>query len=209
MMQHEDSGRFLYALSKRARKYYLGLTIISQDVEDFIGSKYGRSVINNSSMQILMKQSTASIDKVASVFGLTEGEKFLLLECEVGEGLFFAGLNHVALKVIASYTEDQLITTNPQELLEIQAEMAPEAGTEQTTVETTPSVTPPPVPPAQDAAVAGGPAESAAEPMSPSAPPPPAPAAPPPPAPPVTTETIETAGSTSTAPPTPLQMPEG
>jgi hypothetical protein len=73
-------------------------------------------------MQILMKQSPASIDKIASVFGLTEGEKFLLLECEVGEGLFFAGLNHVALKVIASYTEDQIITTNPQQLLEMQAQ---------------------------------------------------------------------------------------
>ena len=121
MMQNEDSGKFLYAMAKRARKYYLGVTIISQDVEDFIGSKYGRSVINNSSMQILMKQSPASIDKIASVFGLTEGEKFLLLECEVGEGLFFAGLNHVALKVIASYTEDQIITTNPQQLLEMQA----------------------------------------------------------------------------------------
>ncbi len=120
MMQHEDSGKFLYALAKRCRKYYLGLTIISQDVEDFLGSKYGRSVINNSSMQILMKQSPSSVDKIASVFNLTEGEKFLLLECEVGEGLFFAGLNHVAIKVVASYTEDQLITTNPQELLDIQ-----------------------------------------------------------------------------------------
>jgi len=117
MMQHEDSGKFLFALAKRARKYYLGLTIISQDVEDFLDSKYGRTVVNNSSMQILLKQSTASIDKVAQVFNLTEGEKFLLLECEVGEGLFFAGLNHVAIKVIASYTEDQLITTDPRELL--------------------------------------------------------------------------------------------
>lgn len=121
MMQHEDSGKFLYALAKRCRKYYLGLTIISQDVEDFVSSKYGRSVINNSSMQLLMKQSPASIDKISSTFGLTEGEKFLLLECEVGEGLFFAGLNHVAIKVIASYAEDQMITTNPQQLLEMQA----------------------------------------------------------------------------------------
>ena len=127
MMQNEDSGKFLYALAKRCRKYYMGLTIISQDVEDFISSKYGRSVINNSSMQLLMKQSTASIDKVASVFGLTEGEKFLLLECQVGEGLFFAGLNHVAIKVIASYTEDQLITTNPEQLLEMQAAEKAEA----------------------------------------------------------------------------------
>jgi type IV secretory pathway VirB4 component len=124
MMQYEDSAKFLYALAKRCRKYFMGLTIISQDVEDFLGSKYGRSVINNSSMQLLMKQSTASVDKVASVFSLTEGEKFLLLECEVGEGLFFAGLNHVAIKVIASYTEDQIITTNPQEILEREQEEA-------------------------------------------------------------------------------------
>jgi type IV secretory pathway VirB4 component len=121
MMQHEDSGKFLFAMAKRCRKYYLGLTVISQDVEDFLGSKYGRSIINNSSMQILMKQSPSSVDKIASVFNLTEGEKFLLLECEVGEGLFFAGLNHVAIKIIASYTEDQLITTNPQEILDQQA----------------------------------------------------------------------------------------
>ncbi len=117
MMQHEDSGKFLYALAKRARKYYLGLTIVSQDVEDFLDSKYGRTVVNNSSLQILLKQSTAAINKVSEVFNLTEGEKFLLLECEVGEGLFFAGLNHVAIKIIASYTEDQMITTDPRELL--------------------------------------------------------------------------------------------
>lgn len=117
MMEHEDSAKFLFSLAKRARKYYLGLTIISQDVEDFLDSKYGRTVVNNSSLQILLKQSTSSIEKIAQTFNLTEGEKFLLLECEVGEGLFFAGLNHVAIKVIASYTEDQLITTDPRELL--------------------------------------------------------------------------------------------
>jgi len=122
MMQYEDSGKFLYALAKRARKYYLGLTIITQDVEDFIGSKYGRAVVSNSSMQILMKQNPASVDKIASVFGLTEGEKFLLLECSVGEGLFFAGLNHVAIKVVASYAENRIITTNPEEILAQQAE---------------------------------------------------------------------------------------
>ena len=126
MMQNEDSAKFLFSLAKRARKYYLGLTIVSQDVEDFLDSKYGRTVVNNSSMQILLKQSTAAVEKVAKVFNLTEGEKFLLLECEVGEGLFFAGLNHVAIKVIASYTEDRLITTNPQELLEQQAEAVEE-----------------------------------------------------------------------------------
>jgi type IV secretory pathway VirB4 component len=117
MMQYEDSAKFLYGLAKRARKYYLGLTIISQDVEDFLASRYGKAVVANSSMQVLMKQSTASVDIVAEVFNLTEGEKYMLLETDVGEGLFFAGLNHVAFKAVASYTEDQIITTDPRQLL--------------------------------------------------------------------------------------------
>jgi conjugal transfer ATP-binding protein TraC len=117
MMQYEDSAKFLHGLAKRARKYYLGLTIISQDVEDFLGNRYGKAVVANSSLQILMKQSTASIDIVSEIFNLTEGEKYLLLESDVGEGLFFAGLNHVAFKAIASYTEDQIITTDPKQLL--------------------------------------------------------------------------------------------
>lgn len=119
MMQHEDSAKFIYGLAKRCRKYYMGLTVISQDVEDFFASKYGRAVISNASMAMLLKQSTSTIDKVAEVFNLTEGEKYLLLECDVGEGLFYAGLNHVALKIIASYTEDQLITTDPRQLVEL------------------------------------------------------------------------------------------
>lgn len=117
MMQFEDSAKFLHGLVKRARKYYLGLTIISQDVEDFLASRYGKAVVSNSSMQVLFKQSTASIDIVTEVFNLTEGEKYLLLESDVGEGLFFAGLNHVAIKAVASYTEDQIITTDPKQLL--------------------------------------------------------------------------------------------
>lgn len=117
MMQYEDSAKFLHGLAKRARKYYLGLTIISQDVEDFLGSRYGKAVVANSSMQVLMKQSTASIDIVAETFNLTEGEKYMLLESDVGEGLFFAGMNHVAFKAVASYTEDQIITTDPKQLL--------------------------------------------------------------------------------------------
>jgi len=117
MMQYEDSAKFLHGLAKRARKYYLGLTIISQDVEDFLSSRYGKAIVSNSSMQVLLKQSNASIDIIAETFGLTEGEKYLLLESDVGEGLFFAGLNHVAIKVIASYSEDQVITTNPEQLL--------------------------------------------------------------------------------------------
>ncbi|MFA7252943.1 MAG: DUF87 domain-containing protein [Patescibacteria group bacterium] len=117
MMQYEDSAKFLHGLAKRARKYYLGLTIISQDVEDFLSSRYGKAVVANSSMQVLMKQSTASVDLVAETFNLTEGEKYLLLESDVGEGLFFAGLNHVAFKAVASYTEDQIITTDPKQIL--------------------------------------------------------------------------------------------
>ncbi|OQB05637.1 MAG: Type IV secretion system protein virB4 [bacterium ADurb.Bin212] len=117
MMQYEDSAKFLHGLVKRARKYYLGVTVISQDVEDFLGSRYGKAVVSNSSMQLLMKQSTSSIDIVAETFRLTEGEKYLLLESDVGEGLFFAGLNHVAIKIVASYAEDQIITTNPKQLL--------------------------------------------------------------------------------------------
>lgn len=117
MMQYEDSARFLYGLAKRCRKYYLGLTIISQDVEDFLSNKYGKAVVSNSAMQVLLKQSTSSIDVVTDVFNLTEQEKYLLLNASVGEGLFFAGLNHVAIKVAASYTEDQIITTDPKQLL--------------------------------------------------------------------------------------------
>jgi type IV secretory pathway VirB4 component len=121
LLQHEDSAAYLYSFAKRARKYYLGMTTISQDVEDFLDSKYGRSIINNTSLQILLKQSTSAIDKVAAAFNLTEGEKLLLLESDVGEGLFFAGQSHIAIKIIASYSEDQLITTNPEELLAAQA----------------------------------------------------------------------------------------
>lgn len=119
MMKYKDSASFLFGLVKRARKYYLGITTITQDVEDFLRSEYGRPIVTNSSIQLLMKQSPASIAAVAQAFDLTEGEKLLLLEAGVGEGLFFAGLKHVAVKVIASYTEDQIITTNPEQMLEI------------------------------------------------------------------------------------------
>lgn len=122
MMQYEDSAKFLYSLVKRARKYYLGVTVISQDVEDFLDSKYGRSVINNSSLQILLKQSSAAAKKLQEVFGLTEGERVWLLECDIGEGLFFAGQSHVAIKVVASYQEDRIITTNPEQILYQQSE---------------------------------------------------------------------------------------
>jgi len=121
LMQHEDSAKFLYSIAKRARKYWLGLTTITQDVEDFLSSKYGKAVVSNSSLQLLFRQSPASIDIVAKTFNLTEGEKFLLLESAVGEGLFFAGTNHAAIKVIASYIEDQIATSDPEQLAQIAA----------------------------------------------------------------------------------------
>ncbi|MBU1039037.1 DUF87 domain-containing protein [Patescibacteria group bacterium] len=120
LMQNEDSAKFIFALVKRCRKYYLGVTTITQDVNDFLNSPYGQAIVTNSSLQLLLKQSSAAIDKIASVFLLTEGEKYLLLECGVGEGIFFAGAKHAAIKIVASYTEDQLITSDPRQLLEIE-----------------------------------------------------------------------------------------
>jgi type IV secretory pathway VirB4 component len=119
MMQHEDSAKFIFALVKRCRKYYLGVVTITQDVNDFLSSPYGKAIVTNSSLQILLKQSPAAIDLVQKTFILTEGEKYLLLECGPGEGIFFAGNKHVAIKVVASYAEDQLITSDPRQLLEL------------------------------------------------------------------------------------------
>ncbi|MEX1123568.1 MAG: DUF87 domain-containing protein [Patescibacteria group bacterium] len=129
MMRFEDSAKFVNAIAKRARKYYLGLTVISQDVEDFLNSPYGRSVVNNSSTQLLLGQSTAAIDKIAETFKLTDGEKFFLTEAEVGQGLFFAGNNRAAIQIVSSYTEDQIITTDPKQLLEMYG-ISGGAGTE-------------------------------------------------------------------------------
>ncbi|MBI4235232.1 DUF87 domain-containing protein [Candidatus Peregrinibacteria bacterium] len=117
MMQHEDSAKFLFGLVKRARKYYLGVSTITQDVEDFVKSDYGKPIVTNSSIQLLLKQAPSSVDTLAKIFNLTEGEKYVLLNSGVGQGLFFAGLKHVAIQVIASYTEDKIVTTNPEELL--------------------------------------------------------------------------------------------
>lgn len=119
LMQHEDSARFVFGVAKRARKYYLGLSTITQDVADFMSSPYGKPIVTNSSIQLLLKQSPAAIDIIAETFFLTEGEKYLLLESEVGEGIFFAGLKHAAIKIYASYIEDQIITTDPKQLLDI------------------------------------------------------------------------------------------
>ena len=113
LMKYDDSANFLFSLAKRARKYYLGLTTITQDVEDFMGSKMGRAIVANSSMQLLLKQSSAAVDVLSDVFKLTEEEKRRLSNFPVGQGLFFAGQNHVHIQVIASETEESLITTNP------------------------------------------------------------------------------------------------
>lgn len=119
MMKSEDTASFLLGLAKRGRKYFLGLATITQDVDDFLKSPYGLPIITNSSIQILLKQSPSSIDNLQRTFNLTDEEKYLLLESDVGEGIFFVGLKHVALKVVASYTEDQIITTNPAQVLAI------------------------------------------------------------------------------------------
>lgn len=121
MMKSEDTASFLLSLAKRGRKYYLGLATITQDVDDFMKSPYGVPIITNSSIQILLKQSPTSIDKLQQTFNLTDEEKYLLLESDVGEGIFFAGLKHVAIKIIASYTEDQIITSDPSQILAIKS----------------------------------------------------------------------------------------
>lgn len=121
LMQSEDSAKFIFALVKRCRKYFLGISTITQDVNDFLTSPYGQAIVTNSSMQLLMKQSPAAIDLVARTFLLTQSEKYLLLESGVGEGIFFAGAKHAAIQIVASYTEDQIVTTNPQQLLKIEA----------------------------------------------------------------------------------------
>jgi len=116
MMKSEDTASFLLGLAKRGRKYYLGLATITQDVDDFLKSPYGLPIITNSSIQILLKQSPTSIDKIQNTFNLTDEEKYLLLESDIGEGLFFVGLKHIAIKIIASYTEDQIITSDPSQI---------------------------------------------------------------------------------------------
>lgn len=118
LMKYEDGATFLFGLVKRCRKYFMGVTTITQDVEDFLKSPYGRPIITNSSLQLLLKQAPAMMDLVLKTFNLTEGEKSLLLEAKIGEGLFFAGLNHVAIQVVASYLEDKIVTTKPEQILE-------------------------------------------------------------------------------------------
>lgn len=134
MMKYEDSASFVYGVAKRSRKYYLALTTATQDVQDFMSTEYGKAVLSNSSIQILLKQSPTEVDLISDVFYLSQGEKELLLSADIGEGLFFAGQNHVAIKVIAAPFEHTLITSNPQELMKMREEQAASA-----------SPTPPPV----------------------------------------------------------------
>jgi type IV secretory pathway VirB4 component len=122
MMKSDDTASFLMGLVKRGRKYFLGVATITQDVGDFLKSPYGLPIITNSSIQLLLKQSPTTMDNLQKTFNLTDEEKFLLLESDVGEGIFFAGLKHVAIKIIASYTEDQIITSDPSQVLAIKRE---------------------------------------------------------------------------------------
>lgn len=130
MMKSEDTASFLFSIAKRGRKYYLGLATITQDVGDFMKSPYGVPIVTNSSIQLLLKQSPSTVDLLQKTFNLTDQEKFLLLECNVGEGIFFAGLKHVAIKTIASYTEDQIITSDPSQILAIKKAKEELAGQE-------------------------------------------------------------------------------
>lgn len=120
LLKYQDSANFMFSLAKRARKYFLGLTTISQDVEDMMSSQMGRAIVSNSSMQLLLKQSTSAVDVLAAVFKLTSEEKKRLSQFPVGQGLLFAGQNHVHISVIASPTETSLISTNPEEIRKVQ-----------------------------------------------------------------------------------------
>jgi len=126
LMQHEDSAKFIHALVKRCRKYYLGVTTITQDVNDFLLSQYGQAIVTNSALKILLKQAPSAMELIQKVFQLTEGEKYLLLECNIGEGIFFAGNRHAAMKVVASPLEDRMITTDPKQLLKQEKEQKQE-----------------------------------------------------------------------------------
>ncbi len=118
LMRYEDSAKILQGFVKRARKYYFGVSIISQNVDDFLGSAYGKAIITNSALKLLLKQSSAAINQISEVFYLSQGEKQLLLSAGVGEGIFFAGMNHVAMKIISSADEHALATSKPAEVLE-------------------------------------------------------------------------------------------
>ncbi|OGC60036.1 hypothetical protein A3J33_04305 [candidate division WWE3 bacterium RIFCSPLOWO2_02_FULL_53_10] len=152
LMQHPDSAVFMYSIAKRARKYYLGLTTITQDVADFLRSDYGKAIVTNSSIQILLKQHPAAIDEITKVFYLSEGEKRILLAANVGEGLFFAGPNHVAMQVVASPEEHPLATSSPKEIIAIREKLEQEAREKGLPTEVSPPAAPPSLPPTAPAA---------------------------------------------------------
>jgi len=116
LMKHEDSAQFLYAIAKRGRKYYLGLTTVGQGIGDFLKNEYGKPLISNASMAILLKQHPSQADMVKEMFDLTEAEKNFLLQCTTGDGIFIAGQNHAIIQIIHSTMEDSLVTTNPEQL---------------------------------------------------------------------------------------------
>lgn len=128
LMKYEDSASFVHGIAKKARKHYLALTTATQDVQDFLSTDYGKAVLSNSSIQVLLKQSPTEIDLVSQIFYLTNQEKQLLLTSDVGEGLFFAGLSHVAIQVVAADFEHKLITSNPEELLKMKEEASSQNG---------------------------------------------------------------------------------
>ena len=138
LMRYEDSAKILQGFVKRARKYYFGVSIISQNVDDFLSSPYGKAIITNSALKLLLKQSSAAINQIAEVFYLSQGEKQLLLSAGVGEGIFFAGMNHVAIKIIASADEHALATSKPAEILERKKQADIQAAAEAATQITTP-----------------------------------------------------------------------
>jgi type IV secretory pathway VirB4 component len=119
MMKQDDTASFLFSMVKRGRKYYLGVATITQDVGDFLKSPYGGPILTNSALQLLLKQSPTTMDALQQTFNLTNEERYLLLESGVGEGIFFAGLKHVAIRIVASYSEDQVITSDPSQLLAV------------------------------------------------------------------------------------------
>lgn len=118
MMKYPDTAQFLWSVVKRSRKYYLGLTTITQDVEDFLSQDIGKAIVTNSALQVLLKQSAAAIDKIGEIFYLSQGEKNLLMAANVGEGIFFAGPHHAPIRVVASKEEYELITSKPQDLID-------------------------------------------------------------------------------------------
>ncbi|MBI5045258.1 MAG: DUF87 domain-containing protein [Candidatus Levybacteria bacterium] len=163
MMKYEDSASFVYSIAKRARKYYLGLTTATQDVEDFLKTDYGKAVLTNSSIQVLLKQGTAEVDMVGETFYLSEGERELLLSADIGEGLFFAGQNHVALKVLGAPFEHDIISSNPADIIQRQAVDSPPAQPSPEPQADTPPIPAQPTPqanPQSQAVVAGAPQQN-------------------------------------------------